>query len=122
MPNAEENSPELLAKLGGDARVLALLKIALVAYTHLPHGMYNLTTGKPTRDGIIAAIEAFGIPAKRIPWERFPRRFHKNLPKLQLFKQDLTDAEIEEHWVDLITSQPPDPAKRRRKSAHTEAL
>ncbi len=106
---------KVLEILGGDERVMRLLEIALTAYKFLPGGMINLTTGRPTRKAIIDAIEAFGFRAADIPWERFPKRFHQNRPQLQLFRGDLTDAAIEQHWAEVIAAQPPDAPRRRAK-------
>jgi len=111
---AENEDSQLLEKLGGDERVLKLLEIAITAYKFLPSGMMNLTTGKSTRTSIIEAIEAFGIPAARIPWERFPKRFHKNRPELQLFKEPLTAAEIKDYWAEVIAAQEPERPKRSK--------
>lgn len=108
----------LIERLGGDPRVFRLLEIALTAYRFLPSGMINLHTGKTTRQGIIEAIESFGIRVAEIPWHRFPKRFHKNRPELQLFKEPLTADEIEQHFVELIAAaQSLDAPKKRRAKA-----
>lgn len=100
-----QEDTRVLEMLGGDPRVLALFGIALTAYTWLPDGMIDLTNGEDTRTKIVRAIEAFGFRAREIPWHRFPRRFQKNKPKLQLFDSGLTDEKIEQYFDELIELQ-----------------
>jgi hypothetical protein len=104
----DSDDPRILAKLGGDQRIFRLLEIAMTAYAWLPGGLTSVTTGKSTRSQIIEAIEAFGFRAAPIPWERFPKRFHKNKPRLQLFEPSLTDQEIAKYFDELVAlnSQP----------------
>lgn len=112
---ADQEDQEILARLGGDPRVMELFSLALTAYEFLPAGLLNLKTGKPTRSRIIETFESFGFRVAPIPWERFPKRFHKNRPLLQLFKEPLSDAEIEQYWVDLIAAQTPEPPPKKRR-------
>ena len=115
----EDDTPSILEKLGGDARVLALFELAMTAYAYLPRTLMNWKTGEDTHDRIIKIIESFGFRAAPIPWSRFPKRFHKNPAVLQLFKAHLTDAEIEQYFSKLIADNsaplPKPRAKRKNR-------
>ena len=114
-----DDDARLLEKLVGDRRVLGLLEIAMTAYSFLPAGMLNWKTGELTRSKIERVIQSFGIPCAPIPWDRFPKRFHKNKPTLELFRSGMTASKIEKYFENLIAAnqEKPKATRTRRRSA-----
>lgn len=105
---------EILAILGGDQRVLGLLEIALTAYTWLPLNIMNWSTGEYTREKILDVIKSLGLCPVDIPWHAFPKRFHRNKPKLHLLRPGIDE---EQYIRELIAANQDAPSGRAKKPA-----
>jgi hypothetical protein len=116
MSDIQENK-FLIEIAGGDLRVADLIHIAATAYGWIPPNLIDIKTGVFVQDRIQKAIEAFGVTCAPIPFHRMAKRFHKNRPTLQIFKKQMSKAEVEEHMSGLVAANCDEPVRKSRKKA-----